>query len=1225
MTTLVKDLISIPERVHRGDFVLRLTEGVVRPDETLRDYVVTPQLVGCFDNALGFIKTSLDSRSSKAAYLHGSFGSGKSHFMAVLHLLLQNEPQARSIPELAPVVARHNAWTEGKRFLLVPYHMIGARSMESAILGHYADHVRKLHPEAPVPGVYLAEEIFRDARSLRETMGDESFFAKLSSGSGGGGDWGDLGEGWNAESFEEAMRSPARSEARIRLVGDLVEQFFRSVQRAAESHDEAFVTLDDGLSIISKHAQSLGYDAVILFLDELILWLASHAADVAFVNREGQKLAKLVESQSSDRPIPIVSFVARQRDLRELVGEHVTGSEQLTFGDVLKWWEARFHTIVLEDRNLPTITEKRILKPRSEAARIEMDGAFEETVRIREEVMNVLLTGTADRQMFRKVYPFSPALVQTLVAVSSVLQRERTALKVMLQLLVNQREGLKLGDIVPVGDLFDVIAEGDEPFTEGMRIHFENAKRLYHRKLLPMLEKEHGVSFEQDIRGGSFPEGDAKAVAFRADDRLLKTLLLSALVPEVESLKALTPARLAALNHGTIRSPIPGRESQMVLSRFRNWAAQVGEIKIGEESANPLISLQLTGVDTESIIESARGQDNFGNRRRVIRDLVFQEMGIEESDQLFVAHEITWRGTRRSFDVLFANVRELSEDQLRAAAGSGWKVIIDFPFDQEPHTPRDDLAKVEQFQRGGVSSNTLLWLPSFFSRETQKDLGTLVILDHVLKGERFASYATHLAPADRATAKTLLDNQRTQLRQRMLNCLEGAYGLATPPPGSLDSSLGLSEHFQALDPTFTPQPPVGASLKEGLEHLLDQVLSHQFPAHPVFEADVRLPNLRKVYGEMQPATQSQDGRISVEKTLRALLRQIAVPAWLGEMGETHFVLGHHWRNHFLRKQAEEGATMTVGKLRDWMEDPKSMGLPKEVQNLVILVFADQTGRAFFQYGGPAQATLDNLPEDLELREPVLPSQEDWDLAVTRAAAILGIAVSPLRNAGNAAKLAEEAKRIVGGLRPSCQRLVGRLRDVTRQFPPCGEPTSRQLTAQAVLTLVEALAAAAPGEIARTLATGAVATSEAAMGVSLKRAEPLCATLETANWEIFEALAGISDERAAAAASVRARVREALGWDEHAVALAPALHSAQGDALKLLTRATPPPPEPPPVEPPPPQPPPAPGRTVVEQASRRELAASEARDALRGLEDKLGSDPALRLSIEWVLYREEGDP
>jgi hypothetical protein len=128
--------------------------------------------------------------------------------------------------------------------------------------------------------------------------------------------------------------------------------------------------------------------------------------------------------------------------------------------------------------------------------------------------------------MFRAVYPFSPALVQTLVAVSSVLQRERTALKVMFQLLVNQRDTLALGDLVPVGDLFDVIAEGDEPFTEDMRIYFEHAKRLYHQKLRPLIEKEHGLRAE-DVR--RLPADDARVAAFRGDDRLIKTLLLAAL------------------------------------------------------------------------------------------------------------------------------------------------------------------------------------------------------------------------------------------------------------------------------------------------------------------------------------------------------------------------------------------------------------------------------------------------------------------------------------------------------------------------------------------------------------------------------------------------------------------------------------------------------------------------------------------------------------------------
>ena len=79
--------------------------------------------------------------------------------------------------------------------------------------------------------------------------------------------------------------------------------------------------------------------------------------------------------------------------------------------------------------------------------------------------------------MFRRVYPFSPALVQTLIAVSGMLQRERTAIKIMTQLLVEQRETLRVGDLVPVGDLFDVIADGEEAFSQEMAIHFGNAKR----------------------------------------------------------------------------------------------------------------------------------------------------------------------------------------------------------------------------------------------------------------------------------------------------------------------------------------------------------------------------------------------------------------------------------------------------------------------------------------------------------------------------------------------------------------------------------------------------------------------------------------------------------------------------------------------------------------------------------------------------------------------------
>jgi hypothetical protein len=152
---------------------------VVDAAGTLGEYVVTPELVKCFDQALDFIRAAVTGRTSKATYLHGSFGSGKSHYLAVLHLILQGNPQARGIPELAGVIARHNDWLQGKRFLLVPYHMIGAHSMESGVFGGYVDFIRRTHTQAPVPGVFLAERLFDDARHLRQTIGDGPFFDRL--------------------------------------------------------------------------------------------------------------------------------------------------------------------------------------------------------------------------------------------------------------------------------------------------------------------------------------------------------------------------------------------------------------------------------------------------------------------------------------------------------------------------------------------------------------------------------------------------------------------------------------------------------------------------------------------------------------------------------------------------------------------------------------------------------------------------------------------------------------------------------------------------------------------------------------------------------------------------------------------------------------------------------------------------------------------------------------
>ena len=103
----------------------------------------------------------------------------------------------------------------------------------------------------------------------------------------------------------------------------------------------------------------------------------------------------------------------------------------------------------------------------------------------------------------------------------------------------------------------------------------------------------------------------------------------------------------------------------------------MGEIRIGEES-NPTISIQLSGVDTESIIEQARREDNQGNRIRQVRQMLFDQLGIQGEGEFEQFHEFWWRKTKRSCVVLFKNIRELPDSSLENSE-EPWKVTVHAP------------------------------------------------------------------------------------------------------------------------------------------------------------------------------------------------------------------------------------------------------------------------------------------------------------------------------------------------------------------------------------------------------------------------------------------------------------------------------------------------------------------------------------------------------------------
>jgi len=74
---LLADVITIPTEVHRGEFVVSLEDGLTHADAVLGTYVVTEQVADAFSQALGLVANAVDTRASRAAFLHASFVGGR--------------------------------------------------------------------------------------------------------------------------------------------------------------------------------------------------------------------------------------------------------------------------------------------------------------------------------------------------------------------------------------------------------------------------------------------------------------------------------------------------------------------------------------------------------------------------------------------------------------------------------------------------------------------------------------------------------------------------------------------------------------------------------------------------------------------------------------------------------------------------------------------------------------------------------------------------------------------------------------------------------------------------------------------------------------------------------------------------------------------------------------------------------------------------------------------
>ncbi|MGA5441975.1 PglY protein [Streptomyces griseoincarnatus] len=1178
----LRDVIDIKEDVHAGDFKIELSGGFTETDARVAEYVVTDQLQGAFRKALGLVGTAVRSGNSHAAYLHGSFGAGKSHFLTVLHAVLNNNPAARAKPRLQEVIAEHDDWLRDRRFMMVPYHLVGATDLDSALLGGYVQAVRSQHKDKPTPAVYRADAVLADAHRQRAFLADDAKFAQwlgegaLAVAPGGAvtgtheddeddldildaGDVPDRGS-WTSADLDRAFAAPAGDPYRDALVSALLSGPMASYAEGARGDKDAFLPLENGLSVISRHAKSLGYDGIVLFLDELILWLQAHMGEQDFVRDQVQRLVKLIESGDSDRPVPIVSFISRQRDLSQLIGSDVAGADVQNLEQQIKYLAGRLDVVDLEDSNLVEIIKHRVLapKPGMERAR---DEAFRIVESSKDEVRQVLLDAhgrtDADWDSFRTLYPLSPALLNVLVDLAGALQRERTGLKLVQELLKRRRDDLKMGDLIPIGDLWDVISEGrGEAFTAKLRKESEIAERFHSRVRAHLLQKY----------------GSADHPHYRRDDLLIKTLLLAALAPNVPALTRLTGGRLAALNHGTIRTRIGSAGSHAAKALKELQAAEFGELRSeGDGTGDPVFHLHLSDVDVEPLLEEVQGSaDQPGLRRQWVKDRLWAALGIKDTQAFVCEREIVWRGTRRTAEFVFGNVRDphLPDEQFQPQTDGNIRFVMDYPFDEPGRSPMDDVQRVEALRRAGRDAPTIVWLPHFFSEQKLTQLGRLLKINYLLERDRLDEATATRSADERVQIRHQLKAQSDNLTSQLTAVLQQLYGIAKPEAANLGADVPEQQHLWCLKSGYSrTRPEAGAGFEQNLLTLADELFGVLHPKHPDFDPGltrkaVTPRELRTALEWIGRAMEDGSRRVVVDKHQLPVVKRIVHALGLGEVHDGPLNLTGDWRLRINQKAADAkaGSDLSVEDIRTWIGELGYTGLDKNVSNLIIATYALLDDRTWVYQTSPVPQPpeLERIGPGYGLRAVRLPSEEEFATARERAGRIFGVPVPPVLFARNVAKLADgvlkEAstyREAVDGMRSSLRRHA----EALGLSGPHGADSPRMKSTDAAADLLARLVCPADSTaLVRELAAASYDVTDREIGTAIKQAPEVLRALDDTNWKLLASVAAFAqrdDGVGERAAHLVELVRDTAHDHEQARSLVPVLGRLQEQALALV--------------------------------------------------------------------------
>jgi hypothetical protein len=1172
MILTIRDAFDLPsaEDLTALGFVVRLSDaqGNDAITKLVQDYVLTPKVKEELPGILQSLRTAIDRREDYGRFVLGSFGSGKSHFMSMLGLLAEDHDAAwkKVSNAISGLDGEHRRWMVDARILVVRIHMLTmSRSgpdagFDRAVFDSFNEALTRRGKE-PAAFVHV-DGVIEEARREAADYGD-AFWRKLEL----------AGIVGSRDDFEALAQGAAQD--REDLARAYLEWKGRDPSTAGLNPNFA-----DGLQRLALHAKSQGFGAVLFLIDELLLWLGEKQTHE--FRQAINQLNTIVDHSDGQRAIPLVCFFAKQRNIREFFPDMV---QEDALHQHIDHHSKRFEPMELRDVELRHICKERVLKRRHAA---EVQVVVDSLAREHKNVLPAVLQN-ADVGYLQDVYPFHPALIEMLIDVSSLMQRERTALRLLYELLVIHYPSLELGKLLPVGCAFDALfpeggVEGSKRTADLKAVH-----QLYYVRFQP------GIAAMAAESASDFDEGRKHTL-----EQIIKTALLAEVSPRLKG-QSLTVERLVRLNDADVAAgELDRTRMSMVFQDLVELSRKVPALQVTGTGKTAIITITLQGVNFDEILNRARTRvENEHARRKTFFTLLKEVLqlqgkkGFTEAEGNDGAYVASWRKTDRKGSVAIGNIRELSYGDFKPKNGEEFRILIDYPWDQPGHTVEEDRQKADKVRRSEGRSPTICWLPRHFSSNELAVMQDLSACELVTQASADDDLFGHLSPTDRQQVQERANRQAATLKNNLVEKLKDIYK---------DSAEAFAL-IDGIDSRVQEREDLGKNLDEFARALLDRL----YPEHPVFAMEPKPDALRVLCGWMVEASERPGDWVPFDDKQGKILRTIGLPFELVEVGERKARLRVDTRYIKTVQEKATGDSVSWEDIDGALE--KRFGLLPACRNLFLVYLARaQSYRVLKEVTGePEQVEIDNRARaGLRLqRAPVLELPE-WVRVRDLSQSLFGLpAPSEHRSLG-------EQDRVTGELKKAAEDRRNRLQAVHEQVAKLAPSGDRLVELkQAIAGLAPLATKDEPSKMLRAflaLWPDDATAPRVLIMKHLKEAESALHALDATSQHLLQT----SANHATHGPNVQAHLQTlqelvASSEVEHRLTTQ-AVQKWNKEAKAILAKVLRPPSSPPPPPPPLPSPPPAPVDriAVIKDYALRPHDGDALAEFMRGLRDKLQS-------------------